>query len=86
MLNISLSVSQPFEILLLRILYFNLSPIFNWIFWFVETQFLEFLHILEISLVPDVESVKGFSHSVGYHFVLLMVSFRSFSASWGLIY
>jgi hypothetical protein len=45
----------------------------NWIIWFVDVYFLEFLHILDVSSLPDVELVKIFSHSL--LFVLLRVCF-----------
>jgi hypothetical protein len=75
MLNISLSASQPLEIPLLRILCLPLYPIFSWVIWFVDYKFLSSLYILDISPLTDVGLVKFFSHSVGCHFVLLMVSF-----------
>jgi len=83
MLNISLGVSQPFEIPQLRILYLALYPIF----WFtrtpfligllgsLESKFLSSLYILDTSPLLDVELVKIFSQSVDCHFVLLIVSF-----------
>ena len=39
------------------------------------STFLSSLYILEISLLSDMGLVKIFSYSVGYHFVLLTVSF-----------
>ena len=39
------------------------------------SSFLSFLCILEISPPSNVELVNIFSHSVGYHFVLVTVSF-----------
>ena len=38
------------------------------------TNVLSSLYILEISLLSDMGLVKIFSHSVGYHFVLLTLS------------
>lgn len=40
MLNISLSVSQPFEIALLRIVCLDVYPNVNWIIWFVGIHLL----------------------------------------------
>ena len=39
------------------------------------SSFLSSLYILEISPLLDVKFVKGFTHSIGCHFVLLVVSF-----------
>jgi hypothetical protein len=52
------------------------------------SSFLSSLYILDISPLPNVEMVKIFSHSMGCHFVLLMMSFafRNFSISGGHIY
>lgn len=49
-----LTISQPFEILLVRILSLNLYPIFNFIIWFVDVQFLGFIIFCRYLL-----SVKG---------------------------
>jgi hypothetical protein len=61
MLNISLSVSQLLEVPPLRILCFNMLPIFNWIIWFLISSVFSSLHILDIRLLLDVELVKIFS-------------------------
>jgi hypothetical protein len=45
------------------------------LFEFLEFNFLSSLHILDISPLSDLGLVKIFSHSVGYLFVLLTVSF-----------
>ena len=39
------------------------------------SSFLSSLYILEISLLSDMGLMKTFSHSVGCHFVLVIVSF-----------
>ena len=62
MLNISLSVSLPFEILLL-ITVLGLYPSFNWII-FLMSSFMSSLHVLEIRPPLIVGLVKIFSHSV----------------------
>jgi hypothetical protein len=41
---------------------------------FLISNFLSFIYILDTSPLLDVALVKIFSHSVGYHFVLLTVS------------
>ena len=74
MLNISLNVFWPFEILLLGILYLVLYPNFNWV-GMLMSNFLSSLYILEIRPLSDVGLVKIFSHSVGCLFVLMTVSF-----------
>ena len=75
MLNISLSVSQPFKIPRLRILCLALYPIFKiGLFGSLESNFLSSLYILDISPLSDLGFVKNFSQSVGCCFVLLTVS------------
>ena len=69
MLNISLNVFWPFEILLLGILYLVLYPNFNWV-GMLMSNFLSSLYILEIRPLSDVGLVI-FSHSVGCLFVLM---------------
>jgi hypothetical protein len=73
MLNIFLGASQPFGVPQLRIFCLALYPIFSKVIWFFAVQLLEF-HIYIIPL-SDLGLVKIFSQSVGYHFVLLTVSF-----------
>ena len=76
MLNISLSASQPFEILLFRVLCIAQHPIFKLGYLvFLESNFLTSLYILDISTLSDVRLVKIFSQSIVCHFVLLTVSF-----------
>jgi hypothetical protein len=72
MLKISLSVSQPLEILLFRILYLILYSIFYHVNWFVAAQLLVFFIYFGYS--PSVRCRVGFYQSVGGHFVLLTVS------------
>ena len=71
----SLSVSRLFEISLLRILCLDLYPIFSWNIWFVDVYFLEFFIFFGDQPFLDMGLAKNFSHSVGFHFVLLTVSF-----------
>ena len=76
MLNISLSVSQPFETPLLRILCLDLYLHFLiGLFGLLKSTFLSPLYILDIRHLSDMELVKMFSHSVGYDFVPLRVFF-----------
>jgi hypothetical protein len=77
MLNISLSDSQPLEIPLLRILCLDLYSLFFLIrlFGLFMSSFLSSLYILDINPLSAVKLVKVFSHSVGCHFLPLMVSF-----------
>lgn len=59
MLNISLSVSQAFEIPLLRSFCLDLYPIFKvGLFGFLISSFLSSLYILDIEYLPDVELVE----------------------------
>jgi hypothetical protein len=44
------------------------------LFGLVVSKFLNYLYILDISLLSDVGLANIFSHSVGCSFVLLMVS------------
>ena len=46
------------------------------LFGLLAPNFLSSLYILHISPLLDVGLVKIFSQSVGYHFVLMMVSFE----------
>ena len=55
-LNNSLSVFWPFDILLLRISYFNLYLIYNWIVWYFDVRFLEFFVYFDQSSVICVIS------------------------------
>ena len=75
MLDISVSVFWPFEILPLRILCLVLYPIFNWVILILVSNFLTSLHILQISPFSDEGLVKIFSHSVSCLIVLWTVSF-----------
>ena len=70
-----LSVFQPFQIRLLRVLCVGLYPIFYWIICSLMTNFLNSLYILEFSTLSNVGLVKIFFHSIGCRFVLLTVSF-----------
>ena len=63
MLNISLSVSWPFEILLLRILFRSL-PHFDWNILIVDGQFLEFFIYF---------GEEPFQYGVGEDFFLLIL-------------
>jgi hypothetical protein len=51
------------------------APFYNRIIWFLESNFLSSLYILDISPPSDLELVNIFSQSVGCLFVLLTVSF-----------
>lgn len=74
-LNISLSASWPLEIPLLRILCLDLYPILL-IGLFSLCLVSWVLYIFWILVLCQMWSLwKIFSHSVSYHFVLLMVSF-----------
>jgi hypothetical protein len=64
---------QPFSIPQL-IFFLALYPIFNGLFEFLESSFLSFLCILDISLISDLALVKILSQSVRGLFVLLTVS------------
>ena len=57
------------------------------LFGSLDSNFLIFLSILDISPVVDVGLVKNFSQSLGCHFVLLKVSFalQNFALLWGPI-
>ena len=72
-MNISLLVSWSFVILLLRILCLNLYPVFNWIIWFVGIYFLVFF--IYFGNLLDLGLMRIFSYSIGWCFVLLIVSF-----------
>lgn len=51
------------------------TPVFfNWVIRFVGVKFLSSIYILRICPQSDVELMTIFFHSVGCHFVLLMVS------------
>ena len=52
----------------------HLLLVYLFCFVFVMENFLSSLYILEISPLSDMGLVKIFSHSVGFHFVLLTVS------------
>ena len=82
-LNNSLSVCQPLEILVLSILFRAIPHFYIELFGFLMAGFLSFLYTLEIRHPSDLGLVKTFSHSVDCHFVLLTVSLasRSFSVS-----
>jgi hypothetical protein len=56
-------------------LFSSLSHFLIGLFGSLESNFLSSLHILEISPLSDVGLVKIFSQCIGYHFVLLTVSF-----------
>ena len=45
------------------------------LFGFLESNFLSSLYILDFRFLFDVGLLKFFSHSVGFHFFLLTVSF-----------
>jgi len=75
MLNISLGTSQPFNIPQLRVLCLALYLILIELFGSVESNFLSSSYIFDISPLSDVGLIKMFSQSVGYHFVLVTVSF-----------
>jgi hypothetical protein len=85
MLNISLSIAQSFEILLMRSLCLDLFYQFLvGLFDFFNMQLVEFFYILCMSAIYQMrESVKIFPHSVGCHFVYCRCSlaYRSFSDS-----
>jgi hypothetical protein len=87
-LNISLSVSQPFEIPLLTTLCLALYLILKWVIGLLMSNFFSSLYILDIIPLSDIGLVKILSQSVGYQFVLLALSlpYRTFSVSWGPIY
>ena len=74
MLNVSFSVFQSFEILLLIILCLDLYPILIGLFDILMSNFLSSLYLLEISPLSYVGLVKIFSYKVGSLFVLLTVS------------
>jgi hypothetical protein len=60
----------------LRILCLALYPILKIeLFGFLESNFLSSLYKLDISPLWDLGLVKIFCQCVGYHFVLLTVSF-----------
>ena len=56
-------------------LFSSISHFLIGLFGSLESNFLSSLYILNISSILDVGLVKIFSQSVGYHFVLLTVSF-----------
>lgn len=75
MLNIPISISQSLEIPLLRILCLDQYPIF--LLRLVSLYSLYLLSIfVYIYCLSDLELVKIFSHSVGFYFVRLMISFN----------
>ena len=53
----------------------SLPHFFIVFFFFLVSNFLNLLYILQISPLSDVALVKIFSHSVGCYFVLLMAFF-----------
>ena len=59
----------------MKILCLALYPILRGIVGSLESTFLSSLYILDKSHLSDVELVKIFSQFVGYHFVLLTMSF-----------
>ena len=65
MLNIFSGASQPFDIPLLRIL---CTPFLMGLFDFLESRFLSFLYILDISHLSDLGLVETLSQSVGVLF------------------
>ena len=75
MLSISLGALETFEFPQLRIPCLALYPILIGLFDSLETNFLNYLYTLDISPLSDVGLVKIFSQFVGFHFVLLTVSF-----------
>ena len=81
MLNNSLSVCQPLEILVLSILFRIIPHFYIELFGFLMSSFLRFLDTLEIRHPSDEDLMKIFSHCVDFHFGLLTVSLpsRSFS-------
>ena len=88
MLNISLSVFQPFDSSVESSLFRSVLHFFFELGILLVTNFLSSLYILEIRSLSDVGLVKIFSHSVGCRFILLtmFLLYRSFSVSGGLIY
>ena len=74
-LNISLGSSQPFRIPQLRMFYLALYPILTQLFGSLESNFLNFLCILDISPLTDIGVMRIVSQSVVCHFVLLTVSY-----------
>jgi hypothetical protein len=73
--NISLGTSQPFSIPQLRICLALQLTFKIGLFDSLEFNFFGSWYILDISPLSDGGLVKIFTHSVGYHFVLLTVSF-----------
>ena len=50
-------------------------PFFNWIVHFLFVEVCEFFIYLDVNPLLDLSFMNIFSHTVGYCFVLLMVSF-----------
>ena len=76
-MNISLSISQPFEFSLLRILYLYCTAFLIGLFGLLDIySFLSMLYILDINPPSGVESIKKtFSNSVAGCFVWVAHSF-----------
>ena len=70
MLNISLSVSQPFEIPLLRILFWSVSHFLKALFGFLCMVSSD-LCVFDINSLFYVELMKTFSHFVGCCFCFI---------------
>ena len=52
-----------------------IRPFLNWVIWFSGVRHMSSLHILDSNPLSDESFMNIFSHTVGYLFVLLMVSF-----------
>lgn len=64
-----------FVCLPLRIAYLNVLPIFSWAIWCFDIELFGFLNILVIGPLSHVQLASIFSHSVGFLFSLLILSF-----------